>query len=179
MVASQWLEEAVAYAEQQHLLHQQHRRQHPGEADKKADLSDKNCSDTEYSITDNSETATMSSQRQLVPQNLANYGPTMEEQRAHVAGQLAVYRSKSTQKQYKRKYEEYCKFSMAVFGDTEITVDRSLKFLQFQAHRENELQKKILTKLWKDASILKNEKGTRKLATLQKAQNMSSMWMIM
>ena len=106
------------------------------EADEEADLSDKNSSVTEYSITDNSEIVTISSQKQLVLQNLANYEPTMEEHRAHVAGQLAVYRSKSTQKQYERKYEEYCKFSMVVFGDTEITVDRSLKFLQFQAHRE-------------------------------------------
>ena len=137
MVTSQWLEEAVTYPEQQHLFCQQQRRQHMREADEEADLSDKNSSVTEYSITDNSEIVTISSQKQLVLQNLANYEPTMEEHRAHVAGQLAVYRSKSTQKQYERKYEEYCKFSMVVFGDTEIIVDRSLKFLQFQAPRES------------------------------------------
>ena len=49
----------------------------------------------------------MSSQRQLVPQILADYGQTMDEHRAHVAGQLAVYWSKSTHKQHERKYEEY------------------------------------------------------------------------
>ena len=48
MVASQWLEEAVAYAEQQHLLRQQQRRQHMREADEEADLSDKNSSDNKY-----------------------------------------------------------------------------------------------------------------------------------
>ena len=136
MVTSQWLEEAVTYPEQQHLFCQQQRRQHMREADEEADLSDKNSSVTEYSITDNSETATMSSQRQIVPQNLANYGPTIDKHIAYMAGQLGKYSSQSTQKQYERKYEEYCKFSMAVFGDTEITVDRSLKFLHFQAHRE-------------------------------------------
>ena len=48
MVATQWLEEAVAYAEQQHLLCQQQRRQQLGEADEEADLSDKNSSDNKY-----------------------------------------------------------------------------------------------------------------------------------
>ena len=64
MVASQRLEEAVAYAEQHHLLCQQHRKQHNGQADKAADISDENSSATKYSITDNSETATMLSQTQ-------------------------------------------------------------------------------------------------------------------
>ena len=86
----------------------------------------------------------MTSQRHLVPQNLANYGPTMDKYIAFVARQLAVYRSKSTPKQYERKYEEHCKFSIAVFGDTKITVDRSLKFLQFQAHRENPITEETL-----------------------------------
>ena len=44
-----------------------------------------------------SETATIVSQRQLVPQNLANYRQTMDEHRAYVNGQLAQYLSKSTQ----------------------------------------------------------------------------------
>ena len=146
MVASQWLEEAVVYAEQKHLLCQQQRKQQLGEADKEADLSDKNSSDNEYLITDNSETATMSSERQLVPQNLANYGPTIDKHRAHEAGPLGKYRSKSTQKQYERKYKKYCKFSMAVFGDTKITVGRSLRFLQFQAHREKQITEETFDK---------------------------------
>ena len=33
---------------------------------------------------------------------------------------------------------------MAVFGDTEITVDRSLKILQFQAYREKQITEETL-----------------------------------
>ena len=35
---------------------------------------------------------------------------------------------------------------MALFGDTEITVDRFLKFLQFQAHREKQVTEETLDK---------------------------------
>ena len=42
MVTSQWLEEAVAYADQQYLLCQQQRKQHNDEADEEADKNDKN-----------------------------------------------------------------------------------------------------------------------------------------
>ena len=33
---------------------------------------------------------------------------------------------------------------MAVFGDTEITVGKNLKFLQFQAYREKEITEETL-----------------------------------
>ena len=121
----------------------------------------------------------MSSERQLVPQNLANYGPTIDKHRAHVAGQLGKYRSKSTQKQYERKYEEYCKFSMAVFGDTEITVDRSLQFLHFQAHKEKQITEETLDKALERCLNPQKRKRHKKLATPPKAQNMSSMWTTM
>ena len=61
-MASQWLEETAAYAEQQYLICQEQRKQHMREADNKADFIDKNSFDNKYSITDNSETATMSRQ---------------------------------------------------------------------------------------------------------------------
>lgn len=67
--------------------------------------------------------------------NLANYGPTMEEHEAHVLDIAAKSSSKSTRNQYGGKMREYYEFSTAIFGDTEITVERVIKFLQFQAHR--------------------------------------------
>ena len=68
--------------------------------------------------------------------DLANYGPTTEEHRAHVRDQEAKAASESKVKQYKRKVEECVEFANAIYKDDAITVDRVFKFLQFQAHRE-------------------------------------------
>lgn len=68
--------------------------------------------------------------------DLASYGPTTEELRAHVQEEAAKAGSDNTAKQYGRLVTEYKEFAQVIFHDDAITVDRVFKFLQFQAHRE-------------------------------------------
>jgi len=68
--------------------------------------------------------------------DLSEYGPSMEQHRAHVENQASQFGAGSTKQQYARKVEEYREFATVVFKDDSITVDRVLKFLQFQAHQE-------------------------------------------
>ena len=75
-----------------------------------------------------------------VVEDLANYGPSLEEHEKHIRKISKRSGSKSTAKQYGRKTEEYDEFSQAIFGSTEITVERVYKFLQFQAHRPKRTQ---------------------------------------
>ena len=67
--------------------------------------------------------------------DLANCGPSMEEHSRHVRQCAQKSGSQSTKNQYGRKLQEYDEFAMALYGNTQITYERTLKFLQFQAHR--------------------------------------------
>ena len=67
---------------------------------------------------------------------LAEYGPSIEELEEFTRDQALKLGATSTAKQYGRKMEEYRDFAGAVFNDEAVTVDRAIKFLQFQAHRE-------------------------------------------
>ena len=130
MVAHQWLVEAVGAADQNWRLRQQ--PDSPQNVAEEGEASSSECSDT-------SSCSDMSSSTDEL--DLANYGPTLEEHQAHVAMGLAHLGSTSTKEQYERKYQEYKEFAKVVFKDEEITVERTLKFLQFQAHREMRVAK--------------------------------------
>ena len=130
MVAPQWLEEAVATADHCHVL-----REQPEQPDSPQNDSIEEESSSES--VDNSSCSEMSSSdKPYGPITLEDYGPTNAEHKTHVNSQLSHLGSQSTKKQYDRKLEEYKEFANVVFHDDEITVERALKFLQFQAHRE-------------------------------------------
>ena len=74
-------------------------------------------------------------------EDLAGYGPSLQELGEHTRAQSKALGSKSTAKQYARLVEEYRQFSQRIFGDEEILVDRVFKFLLFQAHRSQRVQK--------------------------------------
>ena len=74
-------------------------------------------------------------------EDLANYGPSLEEHSRHVRQFAQKSGSQSTKTQYGRKLQEYNEFSLALYGNTEITYERALKFLQFQAHRPMRIQR--------------------------------------
>ena len=132
MVASPWLVNAHDAAEERLRLRQE--QQQPPRILPQPDCSsDGECSD----CSEENNSSDMSTNGF----NLSEYGPTIEEHRACIASQLDGLGSKSTKNQYGRKLEEYQEFSKTVFGDDEIAVDRVLKFLQFQAHREVRVKK--------------------------------------
>ena len=130
MVAHQWLADAVEVADENWRLRQQPLSpQNEGDQEE----SSSECSDTSHcsEMSSNTEEATPDGSI-----NLADYGPTFEEHQAHVAEGLDHLGAPTTKFQYQRLIDEYRDFSRVVFKDEAITVERSLKFLQFQAHRE-------------------------------------------
>jgi len=123
MVAFPWLVEADRTSE--------HYQQLPGD---RGNTQDDPNTDPEEVVFDSSEAE--EEEEMVLDDDLSEYGPSLEQHRAHVEEQAGHFGAGSTKRQHARKMEECREFATAVFRDDAITVDRVLKFLQFQAHRE-------------------------------------------
>jgi hypothetical protein len=146
MVAHQWLVNAVAVADDNWMLRQQperptdHAQQIQEEPSvESSDEEDSSVEDSSVDNCDNSSASVMSDP--FREEDLAEYGLTLEQHKAHIDAGLSCLGSQSTKRQYARLHDEFKEFSMAVFKDDAITVERALKFLQFQAHREIRVKK--------------------------------------
>ena len=134
MVAHRWLLDAVANAdsnaERRSML--QGGTEHGGDTfgDHSSDGDSDDTSSNNMSSDDHDDEEDFS---QI---DLANCGPSVEELRAHVNTVAAKSGSSSTQFQHQKLVDEHREFSMAVFKDEAITLDRAFRFLQFHAHRE-------------------------------------------
>ena len=109
MAPNHWLLHAVATADDYYERRQQQNNppntSYPGETSGESSDSD---SDSSSSCSD------MTSTQQpdvVVPDNLADYGPTFEEHETHVKEGLGHLGPQSTKHQYGRKFEEYQEFA--------------------------------------------------------------------
>lgn len=123
MVAAPWLEEAVLPILREGGQGGTH-VQHNSPPD-----------DSSVSSTDSSESSVLEHSMDNET-DLADYGPSMTALKKLVQDQHDLTGGQNTRQQYTPLYNEYKEFSLAIYKDEKIVVERLFKFLQFQAHRE-------------------------------------------
>ena len=130
MAADEWLLELDRNAEASARAREEARRRQDAQEDAEA-ISDGD--DSCFSCTNSSDEMSV-----VIDDDrpLAEYGPSIDELEDFTRDQALKLGASSTAKQYGRKMEEYRDFAGAVFQDEAVTVDRVIRFLQFQAHRE-------------------------------------------